>query len=365
MLLFIGLSSHPTAGQCDYVQVTHLVGTESVGCVDVLVTSDGSIGPVVWAPCFYGPYGIGLAATGSYTFTFSEPVTSVILDVSPLDNQSIGAEEMAIELNGGFYALTDPGVPDGCYGPVMITQSGTLMGLTGSNGSTLGVTIDEDISTLKITDTWLFGTPYGISVNVFVCCLICHTDAGEIDAPPISLCHTDIATVPPPAGTFLEADDVLEYILFSDLADTLGSIVQISNTPVFTFDPATMQTGVPYYIAALAGNDLNGNVDLDDYCKDFSNLVEVIWHPDPSVEFYLLETDVCQNRCYDVEINFIGTAPFHLIGELTYSDNTTTAIDQIYNGVYEFYTLCLSANTPAGGLVLQATSLTDEYCTCE
>jgi hypothetical protein len=68
--------------------------------------------------------------------------------------------------------------------------------------------------------------------------------------------------------TNLDANDILRYIIFTNLADTTGSIIATSTTPTFPFNPAIMQTGVIYYLAALAGNGVNGNVDISDPCLD-------------------------------------------------------------------------------------------------
>ncbi|MFN0215810.1 MAG: hypothetical protein ACKVT2_16245 [Saprospiraceae bacterium] len=105
----------------------------------------------------------------------------------------------------------------------------------------------------------------------------------------------------------------MQYILFSDPGDTLGSIVSISNTPSFFFDPSVMQEGVTYYIAAIAGQEINGDVDLSDRCLDVSNAaVPVTWRPKPSVSFSIDNPDVCNGDCVNVLLEFTGDPPFSL-----------------------------------------------------
>jgi hypothetical protein len=138
------------------------------------------------------------------------------------------------------------------------------------------------------------------------------SDAGTVDEGLTSLCVPFNATVPYNGDAELDADDLLQYILFSDPTDTLGSIVAVSNTPSFSFDTATMQTGVPYYSATIAGDNLNGNVDLDDPCLDISNTAaQVIWQPLPTIVLTADNTTVCGvGNCQTVVATFTGTPPF-------------------------------------------------------
>ena len=364
LLFFACAMGLPTWGQCTLVPVLHTSGTQMVDCTDVTVTSDGNAFSANFPPCFYGPYTVGQTAPGSYTFTFSPPVTMARIDVETLNNNNGASEEMAVYINGGFYPMTTTGLADGCFDPLVISPSGTLMADVEKVGSAKEIIILENMTSLKVEDRWLSGTPAGFGFNLFICCVACETDAGEITAGPLELCPNDLASVPPATGTFLDSDDLMEYILFTDLADTLGSIIATSSTPEFAFDPATMQMGVTYYIAALAGDDLNGNVDLIDPCLDISNAIEVVWHIEPSVAFTANFAEVCADGCYDIEIYFIGTAPFHLQGEVVDADNTVVAIDEIYNGNFAVMTICLLEATPAGNLIIQATGLTDVNCEC-
>ena len=272
-------------------------------------------------------------------------------------------EEVSVDINGGPYPLTDPGGPAGCQAPLQIS-GGNLIGPVGTLGAGQDVIITEDMNSITVRCTPFSGVPRGITFSIAICCVPCETEAGEIIASPLNLCPSDFATVPFPTGTMLDSDDILEYILFSNLADTLGSIIATNGSPEFSFDPSTMSTGITYYIAAIAGNDNGGNVDLSDGCLDISNAIEVIWHPEPSVEFTAIFTDVCADGCYDIVIDFTGTPPFHLQGEITDANNTVIVFDETYPGNTATLNICLPANTPIGNLTIQATSLSDNYCEC-
>lgn len=188
----------------------------------------------------------------------------------------------------------------------------------------------------------------------------CNTDAGSMsNTAPASFCTSEQA-----GGTFnndeeLDANDLLQFILFSNPADTLGSIVAFSDTPSFLFDPVTMQTGVTYYIAAIAGNNNGGNVDLDDPCLDISNAIQVVWRPLPTVTFSVANPDVCAGACTAATATFTGTAPF----TLTYT-SPAGATTQTFSGNSATFQACTPAGTSPGSFTIEATALTDFYCTC-
>ena len=179
-------------------------------------------------------------------------------------------------------------------------------------------------------------------------------------AGPFNVCTNNTLNFPAATQTNLDPNEVLRYVLFSSLADTVGSIVATSTTPAFVFDPATMQTGVTYYIAAVAGDELNGNVDLDDPCLDFSNALQVVWRPLPSVAFSLAGSpDVCAGDCRTVTATFTGTPPFILAYTTPEGSFTQTVAGNMGS-----FQVCVPTGTPPGTLTVQATSLTDTWCTC-
>jgi hypothetical protein len=219
------------------------------------------------------------------------------------------------------------------------------------------------------TSTLICDTPPGIGVfglsfpppglPEYDC--ICTTDAGVLpQAGPFNVCTNNTLNFSAATQTNLDPNDVLRYVLFSNLADTAGSIVATSATPSFVFDPAAMQTGVTYYIAAMAGDELNGDVDLNDPCLDFSNALEVIWRPLPTVAFSLAGSpDVCPGGCRTVTATFTGTPPF-ILAYTTPAGSFT----QTFAGNMGSFQVCVPAGTPPGALTVQATSLTDAWCAC-
>ena len=358
--LLLVLSQHLQA-QC-LNKVNHLTGTQTVNCVEVTVTPSGS--SLNGMDCGVGPYWVGQFANGSYTFDFSETITGVTIDVTAINNgfPLPGTnEELVVFINGAFYPITQPGVPLNCPGrdPAEISPTGTIVACDNCLSAWDNITIIEPINSIEIESRFLGGGPGGIIFSLYICC--CETDAGEINASPLSLCPDGIASLPNAQQTNLEPDDLLEYILFSDLNDTLGSILGTSVTPNFFFNPATMQLSTSYYIAAIAGNNVGGNVDLTDNCLDISNAIEIVWNPFPSVSFSVANPDVCTGGCTDVTATFTGTPPFTLY--YTTPGNAPTIL--LFTENTGTFQVCVAANAPPGSFVLQATDLVDANCGCE
>ncbi|MBL7798134.1 MAG: hypothetical protein JNJ90_16700 [Saprospiraceae bacterium] len=231
---------------------------------------------------------------------------------------------------------------------VDLSLSVTNLSYTGVDGpATIAATADNQDISLDETDL----------CNGPSCC---PTEAGTMLPQTLHACINQPATLTHNGDEVLDNDDLLQFILFSDPNDTLGSIIVISNTPTFTFDPATMQTGVTYYVAAIAGNNVGGNVDLNDPCFDLSdNAAELIWHPLPEVELQTDNSDVCPGDCRTLTAVLTGTPPFTLT--VTSPAGTTTVTFQNNTGTFQ---ICLPPGAPPGSFTVQATALTDAWCAC-
>lgn len=207
----------------------------------------------------------------------------------------------------------------------------------------------------------LFFPPPGIPE--YPCLSNCTTNAGSIpQAGPYNICTNSTLNFPAATGAALDANDLLRYVLFSNPADTAGSIVTTSSTPSFGFNPATMQTGVTYYIAAMAGDGAGGSVDLNDPCLDFSNALQLVWQPLPAVSFSVTggNPNLCNGECSTVLASLTGTPPF----TLTYTTPAGT-FSQTFSSDNGSFQVCAPAGSTPGALPIQATALVDGWCTCE
>ncbi len=195
--------------------------------------------------------------------------------------------------------------------------------------------------------------PDGDPFNCF-----CSTFAGTMQSGFLNACIPQNASATHNNDHDLDADDLLQFILYSDPADPTGSIIATSATPDFSF-AAPLQPGVTYYIAAIAGNDLNGNVDLADPCLDVSDGIEVTWYAQPTVAFSVSTPDVCEGSCQTVEAVFTGVPPF----SLTISTPAGT-MTEVFSNLTGSFQVCPPPGTPPGAFSVQATALTDAFCSC-
>lgn len=197
---------------------------------------------------------------------------------------------------------------------------------------------------------------------------LCTTSAGTIVPQSLmNYCTDETATFIHNNNEILDNNDLLQYVLFSNPNDTAGSIVAVSSTPSFSFNPATMQTGVTYYMAAVAGNNIGGDVDLDDPCLDFSNATAVVWRPLPDITLSVANPDVCGvDGCITVTANLTGTPPFSFVYELQVNGSPIgNSVTVNVGGNPHDFLVCLSPGTPTGPLQIVACSATDLYCTNE
>jgi hypothetical protein len=190
---------------------------------------------------------------------------------------------------------------------------------------------------------------------------LCDTEAGAVSPSNLSLCideDFDFSS----SGSDLEADDILQFILFSNLADTLGSILLTSNSSSFSFSQPPLTAGVTYYVAAIAGNELpSGNVDLTDPCLDISNVIEVQWNPFPTVGFSAASPDVCAGECLTFNVTFTGIPPY----SLTYIAGSGPPLTQIFTANTGTLEVCPPAGAPSGAVTLSTVSLIDANCVCD
>jgi hypothetical protein len=352
-----------TAAQCEYAPIEHHSGTQQVACSDVTVTKSGSNDVLDF--CNYGSYWIGSDATGSVTFNFSPAISSVRIGLAAVNNVAgFATEELRFQVNGAAYPIVDPGVDDGCLSSCIITGAGNITCVPsdiGDGGSWSDVVITENITSLRIENAWILGSPNGTVVEVAVCCVPCLTDAGFIPDVGGPLCIPQPATTSEATAFILEGNDIMQYVLFTDPQNIINTIIQTNNLPTFEFIPSLMEAGVEYYIAAVVGSNLNGNVDLSDPCLDFSEGIAFVWFPPPSVSYIVDNNNVCSGACVDVEATFEGNPPF----TLTYTIGNEPPVTQTFEDMTGTFQVCIPVGTPAGAFSLATVSLTDDTCTCE
>jgi hypothetical protein len=180
----------------------------------------------------------------------------------------------------------------------------------------------------------------------------------------VNACVPNSINVPFNNNQQLDFNDLAQYILYTNPASPLTSILQTSNSPNFTYTPP-IQPGVTYYVAQIVGNALNGNVDLQDPCLQISTAVTVIWRPKPSVAAMTIQNnDLCPGTCRTVTITLNGTAPFAYSWEVQQGGGVITPLNVAFNVNTNPSTFqaCVPASAMGGGAIVAICGLTDAFC---
>ncbi len=136
-----------------------------------------------------------------------------------------------------------------------------------------------------------------------------NTDAGEPRIVDDTLCIDESFVVEflPGQQADLDPEDVLEYGLYT-LSDVL--IKRFSDATI-RFDPNVMQPNVTYEIRTIAGNEVGGQVDLNDPCFDRStNALRLTWEEYPMLVSLSSLDDLCAGDIATILISISGNAPF-------------------------------------------------------
>lgn len=165
------------------------------------------------------------------------------------------------------------------------------------------------------------GQPYQFAVwDLYACDTVilagapdcsCQTDAGTFTEAEANACIGDTIFLTFAGDGTLDSNDIRQYVLHTGGAFSLGSFLQWNDGPFFTFDPATMQAGVTYFAAPIAGDELGGQVDTTDLCFSMIRGIPVRFFAPPSL---ILPPDdtVCVAQNFSLPLALQGTAPFQL-----------------------------------------------------
>lgn len=348
-----------------------------------------SVGDPIVTGLEVGPTGT-IYVLGANLFAVN-PTTGVVTTVGSLPNGWVSAGDM-VYLGGQFYATVyQPAGPDllinvNINNPALSTVvNSNLPGFlvagagvnnpncpkmywfdfTGGNSNIWEYDVNNQTWT-QVCPGFPFpaggaGTPSGYSFPFN--CSVCTTNAGSIDPDPLQFCVANPAAIPFNNDATLDGDDLLQFILCSNPANPTGSVLATSNTPSFAYN-AAYTPGQTYYVAAIAGNNVSGNVDLSDPCFDISNVVPIVWRPKPAVSFSGPAGPFCAGECVTLGVNFTGTGPFSLEATVLFSGTPLNNIAQTFNSSPASVTVCVPPALPNGTISVQATTLTDAFCTC-
>ncbi len=220
-----------------------------------------------------------------------------VLDVVADCNPSATEFTVSFEITGGDPTTYNISPSNGMLTGSIFTSNPYL------NGETYSFDIDDQFQCGPVE-----------LIGAFNC--DCLTDAGVMSANVIGFCVDTSAEVGISLNFNLDPDDVLMYYLHTNSDSTLGTVIAISDTPVFDFDPGSMSTGVTYYISAVAGNnDGTNNVDLGDICLDIAPGTPIVFNDLPTLAISG-ETTICNGESATVTFALTGIGPFSIVFEI-------------------------------------------------
>ncbi|MFN0013830.1 MAG: hypothetical protein ACKVU2_04725, partial [Saprospiraceae bacterium] len=170
------------------------------------------------------------------------------------------------------------------------------------------------------SDSLVSGQPYSLTVISLDGCTAtlsgtgtcsCITDAGTMSSTPVKVCLPGDVTVSTSVNPVLAPGEVLRYILYQNPATLPSGIIATNTAPVFAFQ-AGMQTGVTYFISAVAGLPLGNGVDPSSPCFDISSGQPVVFHNRPTATL-AGDTTICAGASTTFKVQFTGTAPFQFV----------------------------------------------------
>jgi PKD-like domain len=240
---------------------------------------------------------------------------------------------------------------------------------TGPNGfsSNLPNPIVTDVGTYILTVFDIVNGCFSIdSAHVTRCC---HTYAGTLDSQSLFVCGSNSLAANFLGNENLETGDSLVFILYTDPANPLGSILMVSDTTVFPFIPGVTQPDSTYYVAAAAGPvSPNDSINVLSPCFSLSPGQPVIWAAKPSIQVSSAPNMVCVGQCIDVTFQFTGVPPFQFHYEIAQNGQLLYAQDDSSAGFQKTITVCPSAFSVTPGTQdfnFSVNFLSDGRCTCE
>jgi hypothetical protein len=201
----------------------------------------------------------------------------------------------------------------------------TVSGLNGSfTGNMFESTVLAPGSTYSFTLTDANGCSGGSFTGSHTC--NCVTNAGTMAVISADFCAGQPATATWNNNPTLDADDIVQFVLHSAQGNALGTVFAVNNQPVFSLTPP-LQTGVTYYVSAVAGNNTGGGVDLNDPCLHVAPGTPVRWKPLP-VAALSGDTTLCAGA--STPLRFQGSGSYPL--SVTYSTGSGTPLTVVIPG---------------------------------
>ncbi|MBC7774867.1 MAG: hypothetical protein H7246_05455, partial [Phycisphaerae bacterium] len=197
------------------------------------------------------------------------------------------------------------------------TPNYTATGLNGSfTGNSFSSALLPNDGSYSFTVKDAFGCLSPVITGTFHC--NCATNAGTMVTNPLLFCADLPATAIWNNDATLDGDDAVQFILHDQAGASMGTVFATNSQPVFAFGPG-LQTGVTYYISAIAGNGSGTGIDPNDPCLNVAPGTPIQWKAMPSASI-TGDASICNGGSTVLNINGTGTFPL----ALSYDDGSGT-----------------------------------------
>ncbi len=258
---------------------------------------------------------VDVTTAGTYIFRWMKTngICSVFDDVQVdfHDNPTLSAITPTCNNTNTGYTLSftvNNGTPN-------YTATG-LMGVFTGNTFTSALLPNNSPYAFVVKDA--FGCASPTITGTFFCS--CATNAGTMDTNPLLFCADVPATAIWNNDATLDGDDAVQFILHDQAGTSQGTVFATNNQPVFSFDPG-LQTGVTYYISAIAGNGIGAGIDPGDPCFNVAQGTPIQWKALPTATL-LGNISICKGDSAVLNINGTGTFPL----TLSYNNGSGTPV---------------------------------------
>ena len=278
----------------------------------------------------------GCTNTGSGTATVTENTEVVVSNIAENCNATGDAFEIVFEITGGdpsTYSVTGGAGSISPSAPYIFTSSPIAAGM----GYNFDVSDGAGCNTVNVT------------APEVIC--NCGTAVGTMDQTPISLCGDGAVTAGyDNTGEMQDPNDGLQFILHEGTGLTIVNEIDRSGTPSFSFQGG-MVYGQTYYISAVVGTLVGGEVDLSETCTMVAQGTPVVWYEEV-IATISGDATICNGGSAQITITLTGSGPY----DLQLSNGET------FNGIATSpYTFTYTPTT-SGTEVLTVTSVTTPNC---
>lgn len=153
-----------------------------------------------------------------------------------------------------------------------------------------------------------------MTMNPYSCPIL--TNAGTMSTTLLEFCNAGLAVGTFNNDGFLDGNDEQVWILVTNTANPIGSVIQTNClAPEFSFNAGTMTLGTTYYIISVVGDDFGDGqcVNLVAPNVDFSNGQPVIWYAAPTATLSTQDAAVCVGDCVTLEVALTGPGPWNVV----------------------------------------------------